>query len=120
MSRPVKPERIGFVELLLRAAAHVHVNAECLRRSSTCRGKWFDREDLDLYNEEIALEKHLRRAAAYWKPNPLGGPAKLFETVADYIRAGDPIEDVLRDYGLQYIRKPTNRRNRHAQNHRHP
>ncbi len=115
-----KPECIGLVELLERAAAHVHVNAECLRRSCTCRGKWFEKADLDLYNEEIALEKQLRKAAAYWKPNPLGGPAKVYDAIADLIRAGDPIDDVLRDYGLQYIRKPTTRRNRHATHHRHP
>lgn len=38
-------------------------------------------------------------ATEYEKQNPLGGPAKVFDAMADAIRAGDSYESVLKLYG---------------------
>ena len=42
----------------------------------------------------------LAAARAYTEGNPLGGPAKRFEVMASRIRAGEPEDSVLADYGL--------------------
>lgn len=39
-------------------------------------------------------------AEEYRKKNPLGGPAKMFDAIADRIRAGEEYHAVLRDYNL--------------------
>ena len=49
----------------------------------------------------------LQRMAEYRANNPLGGPAAMFDTIADRIRAGEPMADVLADYGLVFQREPT-------------
>lgn len=36
----------------------------------------------------------------YESANPLGGPAKLFDAIADRIRAGEDYHAVLADYGV--------------------
>lgn len=43
------------------------------------------------------------KAAEYAKVNPLGGPARVFEAMAERIRSGEAYEEVLADYGLQEI-----------------
>lgn len=59
---------------------------------------------------EVTLEKDRRilytgpqppqqPATEYEKQNPLGGPAKVFDAMADAIRAGDSYESVLKLYG---------------------
>ncbi len=37
---------------------------------------------------------------SYREANPLGGPAKVFDAMADCIRAGDSYEAVLKEYGF--------------------
>lgn len=39
----------------------------------------------------------------YARLNPLGGPAKVFDAMAARIRAGEPYDAVLADYGLQHV-----------------
>lgn len=53
---------------------------------------------------EIASELIERRAKerAYQAGNPLGGPARLFDAIADRIRAGDEFYSVLADFGLTF------------------
>lgn len=38
--------------------------------------------------------------AGYDRDNPLGGPAKMFDAIAERIRAGEDYHEVLRDYGV--------------------
>ena len=56
---------------------------------------------LDEFARAIANSEEYQRA------NPLGGPAAMFDTIADRIRAGEPMADVLADYGLVFQREPT-------------
>ena len=121
----VKPaRRHGRGATLQQAAELIADEAEILKRSSTVGGRWpSDRESRATkaeYERWMDIARNLLKAARYFSPNPLGGPAKMFDAIADCIRAGDPVEDVLRDYGLQYIRKPTTRRNPHGTHRRHP
>ncbi len=52
------------------------------------------------------IEPWNRRAAdKYERANPLGGPAKIFEAVASRVRAGEPLDDVMLDYGLRWTDK---------------
>lgn len=46
-----------------------------------------------------ALRQRLARPAQYQRDNPLGGPAKVFDAMADAIRAGDDYHQVLRQFG---------------------
>lgn len=41
--------------------------------------------------------------AEYERQNPLGGPATMFEAIARRIRAGEPLDEVMRDYGLMFV-----------------
>jgi hypothetical protein len=41
------------------------------------------------------------KRAAYAKANPLGGPARMFDAIAERIRAGEDYYEVLADYDLQ-------------------
>ena len=43
------------------------------------------------------------RAQSYESANPLGGPAKVFDAMANAIRAGDEYHAVLRQYGFAEI-----------------
>lgn len=52
---------------------------------------------LDLARAEI------QRRDAYWGPNPLGGPAKVFHAMACRISAGEDYFDVLADYRFDTI-----------------
>jgi hypothetical protein len=45
-------------------------------------------------------------AERYAGHNPLGGPAKVFDAMADAIRAGDEYHAVLRQYGFAEIAEP--------------
>ena len=46
-----------------------------------------------------ALAEQPAQQQAYEQANPLGGPAKVFQAMADAIRAGDDYHSVLRQYG---------------------
>lgn len=45
------------------------------------------------------LETELLGVKEYREKNPLGGPAKVFDAMADQIRAGDDFNKVIADYG---------------------
>ncbi len=45
--------------------------------------------------------------AEYERQNPLGGPATMFEVIASRIRAGEPLDEVMRDYGLMFVDRDT-------------
>lgn len=55
------------------------------------------------HDEMLRLAKVLRRHAKYLKSNPVGGPAKVFDAIADRIRAGEDRAIVLDDYGLKDV-----------------
>ena len=42
-------------------------------------------------------------AQDYARANPFGGPAAVFDAAAERIRAGEPLEEVMRDYGLSWV-----------------
>lgn len=46
-----------------------------------------------------------KQAKEYADKNPLGGPATMFYAIGDRIRAGDPMDAVLDDYGLRFTDK---------------
>lgn len=95
---------LPFAELLDRAAFVIRTHADELRLSHTVRGRWPAGEEAvrDEFHELAALADRLSKAAAYHRPNPLGGPAVVFDACADAIRAGDPINSAMRDYGLAW------------------
>ena len=51
-----------------------------------------------------AAERERSRKATqeYMRANPLGGPAKVFYACADAIRAGDPIDQAMANFGLAW------------------
>jgi hypothetical protein len=55
---------------------------------------------------EAAPQPPQQPATEYEKQNPLGGPAKVFDAMADAIRAGDSYESVLKLYGYAEAQKP--------------
>lgn len=97
----------GMIETLERAAEI------CDEHSRTIRGdfydtfirRWFSQDMKAKHWECVALAKKLRKIAKYHKPNPLGGPARVFDAMADRIRAGDKFDDVLKDYGFMVAPK---------------
>jgi hypothetical protein len=96
--------KLGFCELLERCAEVLEREAAGLRDAHTLRGRWPKGEDSVRadYTEMRDLAKQLRRSAKYHKPNPLGGPAVIFDACANAIRAGDPIKSAMDDYGLKF------------------
>ena len=54
---------------------------------------------------DMALRRELFRAARYSRSNPLGGPAKVFDAMADRIRAGENYWTVIRDNGFRAARR---------------
>ena len=60
--------------------------------------------DDGLTRAEAIAEFRSRTAASesYAKANPLGGPATMFDTIAYRLRAGEPMAEVLEDYGLRF------------------
>lgn len=64
------------------------------------------KEEWELVAQENAkIEWNYRVSPEYAKANPLGGPAKVFDAMADRIRAGEDYYDVLDDYGFQLKEK---------------
>ena len=54
-----------------------------------------------MLEERVAeLETELLGVKEYREKNPLGGPAKVFDAMADCIRAGDDYSAVLKEYGF--------------------
>lgn len=99
-----------LTELLVDAADAIEHNALVLRQTNTIRGRYhrdaLGRAAKAQYQIDMQLVRHLRRAERYWARNPLGGPAKVFDAMADCLRAGEPYQDVLRDYGFRSVRTP--------------
>ena len=89
---------------LLRAAQLLEQDAAALRACHTVRGRWGADEDeaRAAYEELRAVAKQLRKANAYMAVNPLGGPAKALDACADSIRAGDPVDFAMANYGLAW------------------
>lgn len=95
----------GLLHLLERSAELLDRTAEELRISHTCAdGHWQDREAKRDFDELRAMAKGLRKAHKYHKPNCLGGPAKMFDAIADRIRAGDSMKSAMADHGLKFKR----------------
>lgn len=82
----------GLVKTLTRAAAIIEAEATTIHPG-------------ELHAEYRGVAKRLRRAAKYFGSNPLGGPAKVFDAMADRIRAGDDYYEVLKDHGFR-VDKP--------------
>lgn len=84
-----------------------------LREDAARYDRMGERLDTDLMRAHAAaLEENKRLAAKvaeletallgikqYREKNPLGGPAKVFDAMADQIRAGDDFNKVIADYG---------------------
>ena len=58
----------------------------------------------EVWRAAIAAERERGRKATqeYMRANPLGGPAKVFYACADAIRAGDPIDQAMANFGLAW------------------
>lgn len=98
------PRSPGLLETLETAARLLEADAQELKAAHTVRGRWPAEDDLvRVAHEEIqAVAKRLRKAHRYMTPNPLGGPAKVFDACADAIRAGDPIDQAMANFGLAW------------------
>lgn len=59
-----------------------------------------ERELAEARAECERLRTALLGVKSYREANPLGGPAKVFDAMADCIRAGDSYEAVLKEYGF--------------------
>jgi len=106
--------KLGFVELLARSAQVLENEAKTLKRgfASPSTGRWpkdFASEKAD-YDEMVTLAKQLHKAAEYHRPNPLGGPARVFDACADAIRAGDSVKSAMSHYGLRWALKQRQRK----------
>lgn len=53
-----------------------------------------------------ALKQALAEPEHYAAQNPLGGPAKVFDAMADAIRSGDDYHATLRRYGFAEVKAP--------------
>lgn len=68
--------------------------------------RWMDKEtgvpvDLWACNEcKLRFEPINAAKKRYEAANPLGGPARMFEAIAERIRAGEEYHSVLADYGV--------------------
>ena len=102
----------GFLYLLERSAELLERAAEEIKISHTVGGRWPRNEwprsdefgakrDFDELRE---IAKGLRKAHKYHKPNCLGGPAKMFDAIADRIRAGEKMKSAMSDYDLRFKR----------------
>jgi hypothetical protein len=100
-------EVLPFAELLERAAFVIRTHADELRRAHTIAGRWppGEEEVRDEFDEHAALANQLAKSAKYHRPNPLGGPAVVFDACADSIRAGDSIDSAMSAYGLAWRRR---------------
>lgn len=62
-----------------------------------------DAERKKVMDAQLASMPSVNPAEEYAHRNPLGGVARVFESMALRIRAGEPYADVLEDYGYQQI-----------------
>ena len=96
----------GLIQLMSRSAELLEQLADDLRLGHTIRGKWPEKGVRDHgvkeeYDELLRIVKGLRKAVKYHQVNPLGGPAKMFDAIADRIRTGEKMKRVMKDYDLK-------------------
>lgn len=97
----------GLLYLLERSAELLERSADEIKIAHTIGGRWCHHDEHGAhrdYKELREMAKGLRKAHKYHKPNPLGGPAKMFDAIADRIRAGDKMEIAMADHGLKFKR----------------
>jgi hypothetical protein len=97
----------GLLYLLERSAELLERSAEEIRIAHTIGGRWPRPDEHGAkrdFKELRDMAKGLRRAHKYNKPNCLGGPAKMFDAIADRIRAGEKMKSVMADYELKFKR----------------
>lgn len=93
--------------MLERSAELLDQAAEEIQTAHTIDGRWplpYDSSAKRDFQELRAIAKGLRKAYKYHKPNCLGGPAKIFDAIADRIRAGEKMKLVMADYDLKFKR----------------
>ncbi len=98
---------MGLLYMLERSAELLERSAEEIRIAHTVGGRWPRNDEHGAkqdFTELRDMAKGLRAAAKYHRPNPLGGPAKMFDAIADRIRAGDSMKSCIADYGLKFKR----------------
>ncbi len=97
---------MSLLATLEAAATLLECEARSMYESHTLRGEWTfpDYGAKRSYDGRVRVANELRRAAEYARPNPLGGPAKVFEACADAIRAGDDIDKAMAEYGLKWVK----------------
>lgn len=98
----------GLLYLLERSASLLDRAAHEIKSSHQVNNRWPKHDDLDArrdHDELREVAKGLRKAHAYFVPNPLGGPANMFDAIADRIRAGEDMESVMDDYGIKFRSK---------------
>jgi hypothetical protein len=97
-------ESAGLLATLLAAARLLELEADSVFACHTIGGRWCDNEPevRRAYEELRATAAALRKAHGYMVPNPMGGPAVVFDACADAIRAGDSVEFAMANYGLSW------------------
>ena len=99
----------GLLHLLERSAELLELAADEIKISHTVGGRWPRQDEHGAkrdFDELRKMAKGLRRAHKYHKPNCLGGPAKMFDAIADRMRAGESMQECMADYCLMF--KPSN------------
>jgi len=114
MTRRKKYASPGMPTLLTTAADLLEEYAEILWDSNVIRilddpncGK-LDPDEPALiaeYKKLVETAAQLRRATAYWKVNPLGGPGSVFIAMAGRIQSGEDYHSVLDDYGFKVAKR---------------
>lgn len=97
----------GLKFLLCRVEAMLTCYANDIFVAHTVNGVWPDSEieAKGAHDELRQLARGLRMATRYYGANPLGGPATMFDAIADRLRVGEALDAVLADYGLQFTPK---------------
>jgi len=79
------------------------LHCRCQPPEVPCDGVVKLNAEIERMKGEIALQELAApQAAAYAEKNPLGGPARMFDAIADRIRAGEPMTEVLEDFNLKF------------------
>lgn len=98
----------GLLFLLERSASLLDRAAHEIKIAHQINGRWPKHDDLGArrdHDELREVAKGLRKARQYFVPNPLGGPATLFDAIADRIRAGEDMKSVMADHGIEFKSK---------------
>jgi hypothetical protein len=86
--------RLDDAEAIINAAVEIMTFEQVGQWAGVRR--WLEQDESDY------LQPPDEKRAAYAEANPLGGPARMFEAIAERIRAGEDYYAVLDDYGLQH------------------